>query len=209
MTNRISVPRSGRRAFLKAALPGGALMCLGGRCLIGSPRTQDKSGSAGPKHKFLEDSGMSFAEVYRTAYADNLPLWRGLEHEIGSEKFFAMLKRVVDEAAARESAEYARKLGKNDLAAYIEDMKHADRFWQHVLTSQVVEDTPRAFEVRITECLWAKTYRDAKAADLGYVLSCYGDFAAARGFNPKMRLIRSKTLMQGDAFCNHRYVVEG
>jgi hypothetical protein len=24
-----------------------------------------------------------------------------------------------------------------------------------------------------------------------------------------MRMIRTKTLMQGDEFCNHRYVIEG
>jgi hypothetical protein len=152
---------------------------------------------------------MSFAEVFNAAYVNQLPILRGLEREIGSEKFFAMLKRIIDEAAKRESAEYAKKLGKNDLAIYTQELRQANRFWQHVLTFQIVEDTPRAFEVKVTECLWAKSYRDAKAADLGYVLSCYGDFAAAKGFNPKMRMIRTKTLMQGDAFCNHRYIIEG
>lgn len=209
MSNHVSGSFSGRRAFLRAALPGGALLCLGGRCLIGDPQAQDKPAAAGQKHKFLEDSGMSFAEVFKAAYVDPLPVLRGFEREIGSEKFFAMLKRVIDEEAGLESAEYAKKLGKNDLAAYTQEMRQANRFWQHVLTFQIVEDTPRAFEVKVTECLWAKSYRDAKAADLGYVLSCYGDFAATKGFNPKMRMIRTKTLMQGNDCCNHRYVAEG
>jgi hypothetical protein len=56
---------------------------------------------------------------------------------------------------------------------------------------------------------WQSPLRHTNAADLGYLLSCYGDYAAASGFNPKMRMIRTKTLMQGDAFCNHRYVIEG
>jgi hypothetical protein len=50
---------------------------------------------------------------------------------------------------------------------------------------------------------------DANAGDLGYILSCYGDYASAEGFNPKMRMIRTKTLMQGSDCCNHRYVIEG
>jgi len=209
MNNHVSGLFSGRRAFLKATLPGGALLCLGGRCLIGCAQAQDKPVTPSPKHKFQGDAGLSFAEVFKTAYADYLPIWRGIEKEMGSEKFVAMMKRVIDEVAGRESAEHAKKLGKNDLAAYIQEMKQPGSFWQNVLTFQIVEDTPKAFEVKITECLWAKTYRDANAADLGYLLSCYGDYASAKGFNPKMRMIRTKTLMQGDAFCNHRYVIEG
>jgi hypothetical protein len=200
---------SGRRSFLKVAVPGGALLCLGGRCLFGHAQAQDKPKTAEQKHKFLEDSGMSLTEVFTIAYLPQLGLLRGLEKEIGSEKLVAMLKGIIDEGGKRRSAEYAKKLGKNDLAAYTQNFRQADGFYQKALTFQIVEDAPRAFEVKVTECLWAKTYRDANAADLGYVLSCYGDFASAKGFNPKMRMIRTKTLMQGDGFCNHRYVLEG
>jgi hypothetical protein len=208
MSERVSVPRSGRRAFLSVALPGSALLCLGGPCLIGSPQPQEKPAAAGPKHKFLTDSGMSFADVFTFAYASRLPTWRGLEREIGSEKFAAMLKRVIDEAAEKRSAERAKKLGKNDMEAFTRDLNPPNRFWRTVLTYQIVESTPKAFELKVTECLWAKTYREANAADLGFLLTCYGDYALARGFNPKMRMTRTKTLMQGDAFCNHRYVIE-
>jgi len=200
---------SGRRSFLKAVLPGGALMCLGGRCLLRGSQFEEKAKQAGQKHKFLEDSGMSFADVFKWAYAYSIPIWRGLEQEIESEKFVTMLKRIIDENAKRQMAEYAKKLGKNDLSAFTQDLRQPNRFWQNVLTFQVIEDTPRAFEVKVTECLWAKTYREANAGDIGYVLSCYGDFASAEGFNPKMRMIRTKTLMQGNDCCNHRYVMEG
>lgn len=200
---------SGRRAFLRSALPGAALACLGGRCLLRASQSQETPKTAGQKHKFLEDSGMSFADVFKMAYADQVPLWRGLEREMGSEKFVALLKGVIDEYAKEQSAAYAKKLGKNDLAAYTQDMRQLNPFWQHALTFQVVEDTPKAFEIKVTECIWAKTFREANAADLGYVLSCYGDFAAAQGFNPKMRMSRTKTLMQGEDSCNHRYILEG
>ena len=208
MNLNVCGPLSSRRAFLRAALPGGALLCLGGRCLIGYPQAQEKPLTPSPKHKFFGDSGLSFAEVFRNAYASDVPIWRGIEKEMGSEKFAAMVKRVIDEAAGREMVELAKRLGKNDLAAYTEIMRKPNRFWQNVLTFQIVEDTPQAFELKVTECLWAKTFRDAKAGDLGYLLSCYGDFASAKGFNPKMRMIRTKTLMQGDDCCNHRYVIE-
>jgi hypothetical protein len=34
------------------------------------------------------------------------------------------------------------------------------------------------------------------------------DYAVARGLNPRLKLIRTKTLMQGDAECSLRYVME-
>jgi hypothetical protein len=209
MNSLESRPFSGRRSFFKAILPGGALLCLGGQCLLGASQFEEKAKQAGQKHKFLEDSGMSFSEVFKRVHADRLPLMRGLEREIGNEKFIVMLKRIIDENAKQRSADIAKKTGKNDLASFTQGLRQPNRYWQNVLTFQVIEDTPRAFEGKVTECLWAKTYRDANAADLGYVLSCHGDYASAEGFNPKMRMIRTKTLMQGDDFCNHRYVVEG
>lgn len=199
---------SGRRVFLKAVLPAGAFLCLGRCCLLGAAQVESKAETPGQKHKFLEDSGMSFSDVFNMAYAAPLPIWRGLEREIGSEKLVSLLKGVIDELGTRESAEQAKKLGKNDLAAFTQDFRRPNPFWQHVLTYQVVADTPKAFEIKVTECLWAKTLREAKAGDLGYILSCYGDFAFVQGFNPKMKLIRTKTLMQGDEFCNHRYILE-
>jgi hypothetical protein len=60
----------------------------------------------------------------------------------------------------------------------------------------------------MTECLWAKTFLDANAADIGFACVCFPDYAVAQAFNPKMKMIRDKTLMQGHDCCNHRYVIE-
>ena len=209
MDSHVSRPISGRRAFLRAALPGGALLCLGGPCLLAAPQAEEKAKPAGQKHKFLEDARMSMGDVFRMAYAQPIPVWRELQKEIGSEEFIALLKRTIDQVVKQQMAEEVKRLGKNDFAAFTQDMRQLNPFMQNAVTFRIVEDTPQAFEIKVTECLWAKTYREANAGDLGYILTCHGDFAAAREFNPKIRMIRTKTLMQGDEFCNHRYVVEG
>ena len=208
MNNRGSGLVSGRRSFLKSVLPGGALMCLGGGCLLRAFQAEEKAKATGQKHKFLQDSGMSFTEAFIVAYAAPIPIWRGLEAEIGRKKLHEMMKRVIDTSARQQMAEFAKKAGKNDLATFARDFLNPDSIYQKLLTFQVIEDTPKALEVKVAECLWAKTYREVNAADLGYILSCYADYASAEGFNPKMRMIRTKTLMQGDDCCNHRYVIE-
>lgn len=97
----------------------------------------------------------------------------------------------------------------NDFAAFNAWAREPSHFWKHVLTFEVVEDTPQAFEVQVTECLWAKTFREIGAADIGYLLICHPDYAYCQGFNSKITMSRSKTLMQGDDYCNHYWVWEG
>jgi len=46
--------------------------------------------------------------------------------------------------------------------------------------------------------------RELNATDIGYAVICHGDYAYCQGFNPKIRLIRTKTLMQGDDCCEFR-----
>ena len=94
------------------------------------------------------------------------------------------------------------------MAAWVAVLKTPDPLVDHVLTTEIVDESDTAVEVRITECLWAKTFREADAADLGYACICHPDFAMAKAFNPNMRMIRDKTLMEGHSHCNHRWVME-
>ena len=68
--------------------------------------------------------------------------------------------------------------------------------------------TQEEFPAETGECLWAKAFREANAADLGFKLVCSADYVTAEAFNPDIKLIRDKTLMQGHDCCNHKYVVK-
>jgi hypothetical protein len=161
------------------------------------------------KHKFLEDSNMTFQEVFDFAFKKIIPVLQDLAKELGEDPFFEALKKVAFESALKAGQANARELPSNDFAAYVDSGSEPSRFAKHVLTREIVEDTPQTFELKVTECLWAKTFREIGAADIGYLLLCNTDYAECQGFNPKITLIRSKTLMQGDDCCNHRFVWEG
>lgn len=208
MTEHLSTPVPSRRSFLRAALPGTALFCLGGRCLLSAPLSQEAPSQAPPKHKFLEDAKLNFTQVFGLAYANTIPLWRGLEAEIGKDKLYAMIKRINDANTKADIATMAKARGLSTLADYVKPFLNPNGVYAKALTVDVVENTPTAVELKVSECLWAKTFLGSKAGDLGYALVCDSDYAAAEGFNPKMRMIRSKTLMQGHDCCNHRYVIE-
>jgi hypothetical protein len=201
----------GRRDFLRAVVPAGALFCLGGPVIS---LAQEKGRPAVPaqaaKHKFLVDADVTFEDMFNFAYRDSfIPLMLVLAKAGGREKFVEILKKGSSEAAALGIQNAAKSLPRRDLAAFAAPLKNPDHFWKNVLTFSVVEDTPKAFEVKVTECLWAKTFRSMNAGDIGFATICCPDYASASGFNPKLKLIRSKTLMQGHDCCNHRYVMEG
>jgi hypothetical protein len=160
------------------------------------------------KHKFFEDSHMTFKEVFEFAYTKLVPVLQGLAKELGEDKFLEVLRKVSFEAAWKAGQDTARQLLSNDLAAF-KAGGEPGHFGKHALTLEMVEDTPQAFEVRVTECLWAKTFRELGAAELGDALICHRDYGDCQGFNPKIRMSRSKTLMQGDDCCNHRFVWQG
>jgi len=183
-----------RRELLLKVFPACALMCT-------------RASAAPAKHKFSEKSEMTYEQVYQFAFAGFVLLMKNLAEELGKDKFDALLKKAASQAAVQAAKEQAKKLGKNDLAAFMTPVKSNDPFWRHVLTFEFVEDTAKAAEIKVTECLWAKTFREANAADIGYAAVCHGDFAYAPAFNPKMKMIRTKTLMQGHDCCNHRYVM--
>jgi hypothetical protein len=201
---------SSRREFLLGILPAGTLLCFGCGDLLAMPDKQEAQKPAEEKHKFLEDSEMSFQEVFNYAYGGFAGLMKYLGNEIGRDKLIEMIKNNSDEGFKQVAQMLSKERKHVDFATFrARRRKTGSRFDDHTLTFAIIEDTDKAQEFKITECLWAKTFRDLDAADIGYAYVCYGDFAMAWVNNPKIRLIRTKTLMQGHDCCNHRYVWEG
>lgn len=76
------------------------------------------------------------------------------------------------------------------------------------IVREIIEDSDTAFEIQITECLTEIVFKEADALDIGYACVCHADFGLPLGINPNLKLIRTKTLMQGHDCCNHQYVWE-
>jgi hypothetical protein len=144
---------------------------------------------------------MAFQEGY-------IPAMKAAAEDVGKDKFIGMLKSACSRTAARAMAERAGKAPKRDLAAFAEPLVHPKEIYKHALTYQIVEQTEKALEIKVTECLWAKTFREKDAVDIGYVAICHPDFATAPAFNPKLKMVRTKALMQGHDCCNHRWVMD-
>jgi hypothetical protein len=196
-----------RRHFL-----GGCVSCLA------APQLLCKSAVAAPEagvpdpiaHKFKADAQSSFEDNFKFAYAQVLiPYLNDIADEIGRKRLIKIVQTRWEEHCWKSGKKFAEDSAKPDFANFTEWARTPKRFWQHVLSFAIVEDTPKAFEIKVTECLWAKVFRDAGDADIGYAGICHPDFATARGYSAKLQMIRTKTLMQSHDFCNHRWLWEG
>jgi hypothetical protein len=161
------------------------------------------------KHKLDAKSQFSYADVFDFGLKGTyIPILQALREELDREDYIELLKKAGEDAGRAAGRRMAQAGPSNDFASFKAVLLEPDPFWKHTLTWTVEENTDEAFEVKITECLWAKTFRDANAADIGYATVCHPDYAMAQGDNPKMRMERTKTLMQGHGFCNHRWLWE-
>ena len=107
------------------------------------------------KHKFLEGSNMTFQEVFDFAFKSFIPVLQGLAKELGEDHFLEVLKKVAFESALKAGQDTARQLPCNDFAAFTASAREPSHFGKHVLTLEIVEDTPQAFEVKVTDSTFA------------------------------------------------------
>jgi hypothetical protein len=75
------------------------------------------------------------------------------------------------------------------------------------LQYEVLERTPGAFELNVTECRYATFYRELRAPELGFLLTCSSDFPFVEGFGGDVQLTRTQTIMEGADHCDFRYRV--
>jgi hypothetical protein len=132
-----------------------------------------------------------------------------LADKIGKDKFMNMLKDASSKLAAEDIKKMAANSPSNDLAAFSLPLKKPNHFWKHALTTKIIKDTPKELRIQVTECIWAMTFHKLKSQDIGYAIICHPDFAMAPAFNPKLKMLRTKTLMQGHECCNHHWIMEG
>ena len=199
---------TGRRRFLTVLGSAVPVCCLAGsRALKAAGEAAGQaSGAEAPKHKFQDKSEMSYEQVYHFAFSDGyIAMMTALAKRIDKENYLEVLKQASSETSAEGMKK--RKIEDPSLKNFMGFLRKPNEFWKHVVSFEIVEDTETVLELKVKECLWATTFRAQNAGDVGYACICHADFAVASAYNPKMHMERTKTLMQGHDYCNHRYIM--
>ncbi|MCA1989630.1 MAG: L-2-amino-thiazoline-4-carboxylic acid hydrolase [Desulfarculus sp.] len=135
------------------------------------------------------------------------PLIEAFGAELGREKALAQLERVIAQLALASGQEMARQVTENTIAA----LDTVVRFWGYDSAMEVerLAQNNQRYDFNVRRCRYAEMYRELGLADLGLVLSCQRDFAFFEGFNPRIKLTRTQTIMQGADHCDFRFSLRG
>ena len=135
------------------------------------------------------------------------PLIKAFIEELGQEKALAVVRSVIGKLARQSGMDLAKALGGNimaDLARGLTAWAKGDAYEMEVIALSETE-----YVYNITRCRYAEMYKEIGLADLGVILSCGRDFELISGFNPKMTLTRTKTIMEGCECCDFRISLAG
>jgi L-2-amino-thiazoline-4-carboxylic acid hydrolase len=134
------------------------------------------------------------------------PLIRAVSQRIGRNEALAIVEEVNQQEAFKRGRRMAAKLEQNGIEALVEEVAGWGRggVWE----MEVLEQTLTTYFFNVTRCPYYEKYRELGLEEFGVYFSCCRDEPFARGFNPQIRLLRTKTIMEGADHCDFRYYLE-
>lgn len=196
---------STRRQFL-SRIPAAAALCFG--CshgwIMASEHTEATVSQV--THKFQREMPpMTYLRWAQQRNNKYIGILKHLEKDIGKQRLLELLKK----ASYAENVALGKRLSPriDSMKTFAGPFRDVNSGVGQTIVREIIEDNETVFEMKITECLTEVIFRKAGALDLGYACVCHADFGLPKGLDFGIKLIRSKTLMQGHDCCNHRYVL--
>ena len=132
------------------------------------------------------------------------PIYEEMVRELGEES----ARRVLGQAIRRNAIEQGRSLaevsteppGIAAFAGMLERWKAND-----ALRIDTLEKSDERLDFNVTRCRYAEMYREMGLAEIGHLLSCNRDGALCEGYDRRLDLTRTQTIMGGASHCNFRY----
>ena len=125
------------------------------------------------------------------------------------ERFGEEVIEIASRARLAVHKKWMEKLSKRKSGRPSEIFKHSaftvTSAEENLLEYEVLEDSDEKLAVKITKCKYAEFYTERGEAEIGYAVHCALDFGETEAFSSDIILKRTKTLMQGDSYCNHCY----
>ena len=134
-------------------------------------------------------------------------LIRGFAKVMGQDEAVKIATAAVQADAAIAGGLMAEEYGGNS-------MKELGRIVREVwaeddaMTIHILEETDQELVFNVTRCRYAELYEENGMKELGSCLSCSRDEPFTSGFNPRMKLLRTQTIMHGSSHCDFRFILE-
>ncbi len=131
-------------------------------------------------------------------------VYETLKARFGKEEAQKLVGESVRAAAVAQGRELAAKeTGGTSLGSFADLLPQ----WtmEDALRLEVLERTETTFAFNVTRCRYSEMYREMGLGEIGHLLSCQRDGTFCEGYDPKLKLERTQTIMGGASHCDFRY----
>ena len=131
------------------------------------------------------------------------PVIRAVSQRIGRDEALAILQEVNQQEAFQRGQGIMEKERQNGIEELVNEVAGCGEggIWE----MDVLEQTPTTYFFNVTRCPYYEKYLELGLEEFGVGFSCCRDEPFARGFNPQLKLVRTKTIMEGADHCDFRY----
>ena len=161
------------------------------------------------KPKWKAKADITYEELFNPNW--NIPhigivrIGRELESQLGKKKAHEI---IVNAANARPDFKTTKTTPEEIVKEWREALETSSPVMKHALEMEFEDVSPTKFKLRVEDCLFARAFRGMEAADIGYLWECNSDYESTSRFHPNLKMKRTRTLMQGDDFCDFTWYWE-
>jgi hypothetical protein len=134
-------------------------------------------------------------------------LIRGFAQAFGHDRAMEAAIAAIRADALVSGRIMAGKYGSNsmkDLGRVVREIWSGD----DAIVVRILEESEKNLSFDVIRCGYAELYETLGMKELGYCLSCSRDESFASGFNPRIKMARASTIMEGAPHCDFRFTLE-
>lgn len=203
---KLNLRPTNRRQFL-SRIPALAGFCFG--CSQGwslSAYSTDTAGTQNTNKFDREVPPVTYLQWARHRHMKYIGILKQLGKDIGPQRLLELLKKASYAENVALGKRFSQRI--DSMHTFARPFRDENSQVGKSIVREIIEDNESVFEMKVTECLTEVVFRESGMPDLGYACVCHADFGLPEGMDINIKLIRSKTLMQGHDCCNHRYILE-
>lgn len=123
----------------------------------------------------------------------------------------AVGQKTIADAVRASSIEQASEMAADtDGGTSMETFVDLYELWTRggALETAVHEQTETTYRFDVTRCQYAEMYREMGLEEIGHLLSCQRDGTFCEGYDKRLKMTRTQTIMQGGTHCDFSYRME-
>lgn len=151
--------------------------------------------------RIVEGKGINRIEKRAIEALAILPIIKLVAEKIGRDEAVAILREVNQKEAFQRGRKMMKEKNVIEELAKDVDTWGEGGAWE----IEVLEKTSTTYFFNVLRCPYYDKYKELGLEEFGVELSCCRDEPFARGLHPDLKLVRTKTIMEGADHCDFRY----